>query len=84
MSDTVIVALISGGSSALVAIAALLLSYRGFASIDSRFTSIDSRFASIDSRLLALENRLDAMQSDLREFYRLLADYDKRISRLEG
>jgi hypothetical protein len=76
MNDTVLVALISAGSSALVAITALLLNYRGFASIDSRFASIDSRFASI-------EGRLDIMQADLKEFYRLLSEHDKRISRPE-
>jgi hypothetical protein len=37
MSDTVIVALISAGASALVAITALVLNYRGFAAIDARF-----------------------------------------------
>jgi len=76
MSDTVIVALISAGASALVAITALLLNYRGFAAIDARFASVDGRFASI-------ERRLDAMQSDLKEFYKILSEHDKRISRLE-
>ena len=66
MTETVIVALISAGSSMLVAITALILNYRGFASIDARFASVDARFASI-------ERRLDAMQADLKEFYRLLA-----------
>ena len=76
MTDTVIVALISAGASALVAITALLLNYRGFASIDGRFASIDGRFASI-------ERRLDTMQADLKEFYRLLSDLDKRLSKIE-
>ena len=105
MSDTVIVALISAGSSALVAVVALILNYRGFAAIDarfaaleasinSRFASVDARFASIDARFASfeasverrfasIERRLDAMQADLKEFYRILADHDKRISRLE-
>lgn len=67
LTDTVMVALISAGGSVLVAITALILNYRGSASIDSRFASVDGRFASI-------ERRLDAMQADLKEFYRLLAD----------
>ena len=71
MSDTVVVALISAGGSVLVSITALLLSYRGFASIDGRFASVDNRFASI-------ERRLDAIQNDLKEFYKLLTDLDKR------
>jgi hypothetical protein len=98
MSDTVTVALISAGSSALVAVVALILNYRGFASIDARFTalegSINSRFASIDSRFASLEasinsrfasieHRLEVIESDIKQFYRLLTEYDKRISRLE-
>ena len=59
MTETVIVALISAGASALVSITALLLNYRGFASIDGRFASV--------------ERRLDTMQNDLKEFYRTLA-----------
>jgi hypothetical protein len=73
MSDTVIVAWISAGASALVAITALVLNYRGFAAIDARFSSVDSRFASIDSRFASIERRLDDMQNDLKEFYRILA-----------
>jgi hypothetical protein len=69
MDNAVIVALISAGSSSLVAITALLLNYCGFASIDGRFASI--------------ERRLDVIQADIREFYRLLSEHDKRISRLE-
>ena len=87
MSDTVIVALISAGASALVAITALLLNYRGFSSIDARFAtlenSINSRFASVDGRFASIERRLDAMQADLKEFFKILAEHDKRISRLE-
>jgi len=81
MSDTVIVALISAGASALVAITALVLNYRGFAAIDARFTSVDSRFASIDShfasidgRFASIERRLDTIQMDLKEFYKTLAE----------
>jgi hypothetical protein len=62
MTETVIVALISARASALVSITALLLNYRGFSSIDSRFASV--------------ERRLDTMQSDLKEFYRTLAEHD--------
>lgn len=80
MSDTVIVALISAGASALVAITALILNYRGF-------SSIDARFASLDNRITALENRIDArlaaIQGDLKEFFRILNELEKRVTRLE-
>ena len=76
MNPNVLVAAITTAGSAAVAITALILGYRGFASIDARFASIDARFASI-------ERRLDAMQADLKEFYKILAEHDKRIQRLE-
>lgn len=60
MDNTVSVALISAGSSGLVAITALILSYRGFSSIDARFSSLDARFASLESRMLATESRFDS------------------------
>jgi pilus assembly protein TadC len=73
MSDTVIVALISAGSSVLVAVTALVLNYRGFASMDARFIALENR----------MDRRLEAIEADLKEFYRMLAELDKRISRLE-
>jgi hypothetical protein len=60
MDNTIIVALITSGSSVLIAVTALLLNYRGFAAIDGRFSSIDARFSSI-------ERRLDMMQSDMKD-----------------
>ncbi len=76
MNPNILIAAISAGGSVLVSVTALILAYRGFASIDARFASIDGRFASI-------ERRLDLIQSDIKEFYRLLADLDKRVTRLE-
>ena len=91
MSDTVVVALITAATSALVSITALVLNYRGFASIGARFASLESsvsgRFAalesSMNSRFASVEQRLNIMQTDLKEFYKVQADHDKRISRLE-
>jgi hypothetical protein len=60
MDNTIIVALISSGSSVLIAITALLLNYRGFAAIDGRFSSMDARFSSV-------ERRLDMMQADMKD-----------------
>lgn len=102
MSETVIVALITAATSALVSITALVLNYRGFASIDARVASLESsvsgrfaalensvngRFASLESsmnnRFASVEQRLNIMQTDLKEFYKVQAEHDKRISRLE-
>jgi hypothetical protein len=87
MSDTVTVALISAGSSMLVAITALILNYRGFASIDARFVSleasINTRFASVDARFASIERRLEVIEADIKQFYRMLAEHAKRITGLE-
>jgi hypothetical protein len=61
-----------------VAITALLLNDRGFASIDARFAYPEG---TMNSRFASLEQRLSVMQTDLKEFQ---AEHDKRISRLEG
>jgi hypothetical protein len=83
LDPNVLVALISASGSIVIGVTALILAYRGFSSIDSRFASLDSRFAAIDSRFASIEHRLDMMQQDLKQFYQMLADHDKRISRLE-
>jgi hypothetical protein len=95
MSTDVLTALISAGAAVITAVTALLLNYRGFSSIESRLTALESSTnarslaleSSTNARFLALENRMDArfnaIQADLKEFYRLLAGYDKRIQRLE-
>jgi hypothetical protein len=74
MDTKVLTAIISPSASAAVAITALILNSRGF--------------ASLENRMIALENRMTAMEtrihSDLQEFYRILTDHDRRIQRLEG
>jgi hypothetical protein len=64
MDNTVLVALISSGSSVLVAVTALLLNYRGFASIEA---TMNARFASVDNRFGSIERRLDMMQIDMKD-----------------
>jgi hypothetical protein len=71
MDNTITVALISAGSSGLVAITALILSYRGFSSIDARFSSLESRLLAtesrFDGRFAAIERRLDGLQQDMKD-----------------
>jgi hypothetical protein len=71
MDNSVLIALISAGSSGLVAITALLLNYRGFAAIDSRFSSLDNRISafetSVNNRFASLDRRLDMLQSDMKD-----------------
>jgi len=53
--NTVIVALISTSGSVLVAIAALILNYRGFASIDARLNLLQSDMKDLNKSMTALE-----------------------------
>ncbi|MBV8732787.1 MAG: hypothetical protein JO336_23495 [Acidobacteriia bacterium] len=91
MSETVIVALISAGAAVLTSVTALILNYRGFATIDSRISSLEStmnaRMNTLDNRVTSFENRVDQrlgeMQADLKEFYKELARHDTDIARLK-
>lgn len=55
MDNTVIVALISSGGSVLVAITALVLNYRGFASIDARLNLMQSDLKDLYKAMTAIE-----------------------------
>jgi hypothetical protein len=50
MDNTVIVVLISSGGSVLVAVTALLLNYRGFASINARLNLMQSGMKDLNRR----------------------------------
>jgi hypothetical protein len=64
VGNDVLIALISACSSGLVALTALLLNYRGFSAIDSRFASLDK---SLDNRFASIDHRLEMMQSDMKD-----------------
>jgi hypothetical protein len=55
MDNSVSVALISSGGTALVAITALLLNYRGFASIDARMNLMQSDMKDLNRTMTAVE-----------------------------
>ena len=84
MDNTVLVALISSGGSVLVAVTALVLNYRGFASIDARMLSLENR---VDSRIVSLENRVDArlnlMQADMKDLNKAMAALDADMGRIK-
>jgi hypothetical protein len=80
MDPNSLAAIISATSSAAVAITALILNQRGFAAIDSRFASLESRIASMEARF---DRRFEAIEADLKEFFKVQAEHDKGIQRLE-
>jgi hypothetical protein len=55
MSEGIAVALISGGSSVLIAVTALILNYRGFASIDARMNLMQSDMKDLNKTMTAIE-----------------------------
>jgi hypothetical protein len=91
MDAIILAAIISAAGSTAVAITALILNHRGFATIENRINSLDNRMSAletrIDSRITTMENRLDrrleAIEADLKEFFRVQTEHDKRIQRLE-
>jgi hypothetical protein len=83
--------IIAVAGAIIVPVTALLLNYRGFASIDARFASfegsINNRFASLESsinnRVASVEHRLENIERDLKDFYKTSAEHDKEFARLK-
>jgi hypothetical protein len=84
MDNNIATALISGGGSVLVAITALILNYRGFASLDARLTSLESR---VDGRFTSLEARFDArlnsMQADMKDLNKTMTALEIDVALLK-
>jgi hypothetical protein len=87
MTETVITSLIASGSSVLIAITALLLNYRGFATIDSRFASLENRFStfesSVNNRFTSIERRLDLMQADMKDLNKTMTALEIDVALLK-
>ena len=71
MDNTVIVALISSGGPVLIAVTALLLNYRGFASIDASFGSLDRRLELMQSDMRDLNKTMTALKIDVALLFRV-------------
>jgi hypothetical protein len=80
MDTATINALIGAGGSVIVAVTALLLNYRGFNAIDSRFASLES---SMNSRFTSVENRLNILQSDLKDFNKTLTAIEIDVAKVK-
>ena len=73
MDNTVIVALISASGSVLVAITALALNYRGFASLDTRMTSLEAR----------VDGRFNSMQADMKDLNKTMTAVEIDVALLK-
>jgi hypothetical protein len=65
MDNNVLIALIGASSSGPVAITALVINYRGFASIDSRFASIERRLDMMQVDMKDLNKTMTALEVDV-------------------
>jgi hypothetical protein len=62
LDNNIATALVSAGGSVLVAVTALILNYRGFASLDARMTSLENR----------VDGRLNSIQADMKDLNRTM------------
>jgi len=91
MDNNIATALISGGGSVLVAMTALILNYRGFASLDARLTSlesrVDGRFGLLEARMDTFEARVDArlnaMQADMKDLNKTMTALEIDVALLK-
>ncbi len=69
MDNTVIVALIGSAGSALVAVTALGLNYRGFTSLENRMTALENRITGfegrVDARLSLMHSTISSLLTDV-------------------
>jgi cell division protein FtsB len=80
MDNTVLVALISAGSSVLIAVTALLLNYRGFTALHGRFAALETRMQSFEFRFDA---RLTSLQADMKDLHKRMKAVQINVSRLK-
>ncbi len=73
MDNTVVTALISTGGSVLVAVTALVLNYRGFASLDARLLALETR----------VDNRLNLMQQDMKDLNKAMTALEIDVALLK-
>jgi chromosome segregation ATPase len=94
MPTEALTSLISANAAVLTAVVALLLNHRAFTMLDNRIGDTNRRFEDMSKRIddtnrriddfkTEIARRLEQIESYLKEFFRVLAEHDKRIQRLE-
>jgi hypothetical protein len=87
VNPNVLTAAISASASVITAVVALVLNSRGFAMLDARIGDtnrcIDDTNRRIDDLRGDTNRRLETIEADLKEFFKVQAEHDKRIQRLE-
>ncbi len=68
MNPNILIAAISAGGSVVIAVTALLLTFRGFNSIDRQMDAIN--------------RRLEVMEQDMKQFYKILSELSTDMARV--
>jgi uncharacterized membrane protein YfbV (UPF0208 family) len=87
VNPNVLTAAISAGAAVVTAIVALIVNSRGFSLLDSRIGDTNRRIDDFrndtNRRFDETNRRLETIDADLKEFFKVQAEHDKRIQRLE-
>ena len=59
----------------------MLLNYRGFAAIDSRFVSLES---AVNTRFASVEHRLDMLQTGMKDLNKTMTALEIDVAILKG
>ncbi len=80
MDNNLTTALVSAGSSVVIAITALVLNHRGFASLETRMLALENR---VDARLNLMQSALNLMQADMKDLNKTMSAIEVDVARLK-
>ena len=80
MTTEVLTALISASAAVTTAVFALVLNHSAFTALDNRISDTNRRIDGFKAEIL---RHLERIESDLKEFFKIQADHEKRIQRLD-
>lgn len=86
MTGTIAVAAISAGSTLLVSIAALVLNFRLFGSLEKRIEVLEKlvpAVAVLTVKTERMEHNLEVVAQDIKQFFQELTELDKRVAKIE-
>jgi hypothetical protein len=87
MNPNVLTAAISAGAAMVTAIVALIVNSKGFGLLDRRIDDqsrrIDDLRTDTSRRFDETDRRFDRIEADLKEFFKVQAEHEGRIQRLE-
>jgi uncharacterized membrane protein YfbV (UPF0208 family) len=90
MNPNVLTAAISASAAVITAVVALVLNSRGFAMLGARIGDTNRRIDDTNRRIDDTNRRIDDtnhrlgnIEGDLKEFFKVQAEHDRRLGRIE-